>query len=222
MTKQQEQAKKREPLSRERILQAAMGLADAKGIEALSMRNLAQALGVEAMSLYYHVRNKDDLLDGMADLVVGEIELLSCEEAWKAAMRRRALSAREVFGRHTWAPLVLDTRPNPGPASLRYYDSMIGCLRTNGFSIANAAHALAIMDAYIYGFSLQELTLPTTDQSDFGDLPADLLEALPMEEYPYFIEMITDHAMQPGYSFAAEFEFGLDLILDGLERLLDS
>jgi AcrR family transcriptional regulator len=214
--------KKREPLSRERILQAAMDLADEKGIEALSMRNLAQSLGVEAMSLYYHVKNKDDLLDGIADLVVGEIELLSCEDDWKGAMRRRALSARKVFAVHTWAPLVLDTRPNPGPASLSYYDSLIGCLRTNGFSIADAAHALAIMDAYIYGFSLQELTLPTTDESDFGDLPAEMLEALPMEEYPYFIEMLTDHAMQPGYSFAAEFEFGLDLILDGLERLLDS
>ena len=222
MPKQKEQAKKREPLSRERIFQAAMDLADEKGIDALSMRNLAQMLGVEAMSLYYHVKNKDDLLDGIADIVVSEIELPSCEDDWKAAMRHRAVSAREVFGRHPWAPLVLDTRPNPGPASLRYYDSMIGCFRTNGFAIADAAHALALMDAYIYGFSLQEMTLPTTDDSDFGDLPEELLEAVPMDEFHYFIEMITEHAMQPGYSFAAEFEFGLDLILDGLERLLDA
>ena len=215
-------AKQRTPLDRERVLRAAVAIADEGGIDSLTMRKLARNLDVEAMSLYYHVSDKDDILDGMVDLVVGEIDLPAKGDNWKAAMRRRAISAHETLSRHPWASSLMDSRANPGPAALRYYDSVIGCLREAGFSIAMAAHAFSAMDAYIYGFGLQELALPFEDEHDVGDVAAAILEQLPADEYPYLVEMIVDHALQPGYNYASEFEFGLDLILDGLETARDS
>jgi AcrR family transcriptional regulator len=213
-------AKARVPLSRERVLRAALGLADKGGIEALSMRNLGQGLGVEAMSLYNHVANKDDILDGIVDLVFGEIALPSDGVDWKTAMRTRAISAHEALLRHRWAPSLLQSRTRPGPATLRHHDSVLGSLRTAGFTLVMAAHAISVVDGYIYGFALQQINLPLQSREQVAEVGGDILRQL-AGEYPHLAEMITQHAMKPGYDYADEFEFGLDLILDGLERLRD-
>ena len=152
-------AESRVPLSRERVLSAAVSLADEDGIEALTMRELGLRLGFEAMSLYNHVANKDDILDGMVDLVVSEIDLPSDTVDWKEAMRRRAISAQSVFSRHPWASALIDSRESSGPARLRYFDWMIGTLRRAGFTLEMTAHALSVLDSYIYGFGRQQLNV---------------------------------------------------------------
>ena len=209
------------PLTRERVLQAAIALCDEGGIESLSMRKLGQELGVEAMSLYNHVANKDDILDGIVDEVVSEIEVPPIGDDWKAALRQRANSARAVLSRHPWATGLIESRTNPGPATLRYYDSVIGSLREAGFSIEMAAHAFSALDSYIYGFALQEVSLPFETSEEASDVAEILLERLPADEYPHLTEMTTEHAMKPDYDYANEFGFGLELILDGLERIRD-
>jgi len=209
------------PLSRERVLSAAVAFADERGIAALSMRKLGKVLGVEAMSLYNHVANKDELLDGMVDLVFSEIDLPSGGVDWENAMRQRAESARQALGRHPWAIALMSTRTSPGPATLRHHDAVIGSLRTAGFSIVMAAHAFALLDSYIYGFALQEATLPLGDtEEETAEVAKMMLEQFPTDEYPHLTEFSVEHVLQPGYNFAAEFEFGLDLILGGLERTL--
>jgi AcrR family transcriptional regulator len=208
----------RTPLSRERVLRAAVALADRHGIEDLSMRKLASKLGVEAMSLYNHVKDKDDILDGIVDTVIAEIELPSPGEAWKPGMRRRAISARAMFKRHPWAITLMESRRNPGQASLRYYDAVLGCLRRDGFSIAMAGHAFSAIDSYIYGFALQELKMPFETPAELAALGEEIMKNLPVDEFPHFSEFVLKHALKPGYSFGNEFEFGLDLILDAFER----
>jgi AcrR family transcriptional regulator len=212
--------KPRAPLTRERVLRAAIRVADQRGIDALSMRTLGSALGVEAMSLYNHVANKEEILDGLADLVVAEIDLPLPGEPWREAMRRRAASARAMFQRHPWALMVMETRTNPGLPSMRYYDAVIGCLREGGFSIAMAAHAFAVLDSYIFGFSLQEMKLPFKNADELAHLADDIMRQMPAKEFPYFTEMIVEHTLKPGYAFGNEFDFGLELVLDGLERAL--
>jgi AcrR family transcriptional regulator len=213
-------ATRSKPLSRERILREAMKLADKLGVEKLSMRKLGSRLGVEAMSLYNHIANKDDLLDGLVDTVIAEIELPEVGKDWKQGMRRRAHSAREMFLRHPWALVVMESRKNPGPNSMRYYNAVIGCLREGGFSIALAAHAFAALDSYIYGFAMQEMKLPFKNSQELDDLAGDIMQQVPTHLFPYFTEMITGHVMKPGYAFGAEFDWGLELMLDGLERHL--
>jgi AcrR family transcriptional regulator len=210
----------RVPLTRERVLQAAVALADRGGVRSLSMRKLAQELGVEAMSLYHHVANKDDILDGIVDVVFGEIDLpdASVEADWKAAMRRRAISAREVLRRHPWATGLMESRSTPGPATLRHHDGVLRVLRTAGFSVELSAHAFSVLDSYIYGFALQEANLPFQDSEELAAVADTILSNLPADEYPYFTEIAVEHALQPGYSYGNEFLFGLDLILDGLDR----
>ncbi len=208
------------PLSRERVLRAALALADKRGIAELSMRKLAKKLNVEAMSLYNHVADKDDILDGLVELLIAEIELPLPGERWKPAMRRRAASAREMFLRHPWALGIMESRRNPGPVSMRYYDSVIGCLRHAGFSIALAAHAFSALDSYIYGFALQEMKLPFKTPEELAVLAESIMQNMPAAEYPHFTEMIVGHTLKPGYSYAKEFEWGLDLVLGGLEREL--
>ncbi len=215
-------AEPRAPLSRERVLRTATSLADAGGIASLSMRKLAQELGVEAMSLYNHVANKDDLLDGMIDLVFGEIGLPAREVDWKSAMRQRGISAREVLARHHWAIALMESRSRPGPATLRHHDAVIGCLREAGFSIAMTAHAYSVLDSYIYGFALQQASLPFTTAQDVAGMAEVFLRHFPAEAYPHLAAFTVEHVMQPGYDYAQEFEFGLDLILDGLERVCDT
>jgi AcrR family transcriptional regulator len=211
-------AKRRAPLTRERVLRAALALADTGGIDSLTMRKLGQDLDVEAMSLYNHVANKDDILDGIVDLVFGEIALPSGGGDWKRAMRRRAISAHEALLRHRWAPSLMQSRTRPGPATLRHHDSVLGSLRSTGFTLVMAAHAISVIDGYVYGFALQQISLPLQSSEQVAQVGQNILQQL-AGEYPHLAEMITQHAMQPGYDYADEFEFGLDLILDGLERL---
>jgi len=212
----------RVPLTRERVLRAAADLADEGGIESVTMRKLAQTLGVEAMSLYYHVANKDDILDGMVDLAFGEISISPTGSDWKTAMRDRAISVREILRKHPWATSLMQSRTNPGPAVLEHHDSVIGTLRNAGFSIAMAAHAFSALDAYIYGFALQEQTLPFDSSEEVAEIAGAILEASPADAYPHLAEMTVEHVMQPGYDYGDEFEFGLDLILDGLERAVET
>ena len=210
--------KARTPLNRERVLDIAMRFADEIGIGSLTMRKLGEAAGVEAMSLYNHVANKDDLLDGMINLVLGEIELPTPSDPWKPAMRNRAISMRSVLTRHPWAISIINTRTSPGPATLRHHDAVIGCLRDGGFSIALTAHAFAALDSYIYGFVLQGQTLPIGTDDENAELVHAMMAQFPAEAYPRLAEFTFEHILRPGYSFAVEFEFGLDLLLDGLER----
>ena len=211
-------AERRATLSRDGVLRAAVALADGVGLWTLTMRKLGEAVGVEAMSLYNHVANKDDLLDGMVDLVFSEIQLPSAGADWKTAMRRRAVSAREVLSRHPWAIALMDSRTSPGPATLRHHDAVIGSLREGGFSIELAAHAFSALDSYIYGFALQETSLPFDSAEETAEVAQMILQQLPADRYPHLAELTVQHVLQPGYDYGDEFAFGLDLILDGLDR----
>lgn len=209
---------RRRPLSRERVLRAALALADESGLEALTMRGVGEALGVEAMSLYNHVANKEDLLDGLVDIVFGEIEL-NCEVGdWKDAMRRRAVSAREVLAHHRWAIGLMESRTHPGPANLAHHDSVLRCLREAGFSLELAAHAYSLLDSYIYGFALEQASLPFDTGEQAAQVAESIMRDFASGKYPYLTEIATQRVMKPNYSYKAEFEYGLDLILDGLER----
>jgi AcrR family transcriptional regulator len=208
------------PLTKQRVLRAAVALADRDGVRSLSMRKLAQELGVEAMSLYHHVANKNDILDGIVDVVFSEIDLPSGDADWKAAMRRRAISAREALMRHPWATGLMESRSTPGPATLRHHDAVLGILRTAGFSVELAAHAFSVLDSYIYGFALQEANLPFQTSEELAAMADTILENLPTDEYPYLTELTVEHVLQPGYAYRNEYLFGLELILDGLERAL--
>jgi AcrR family transcriptional regulator len=207
----------RVPLTRDRALSAAVALADAEGIGSLTMRKLAQELGVEAMSLYYHVANKDDILDGMVELVFGEIELPSENAPWKTAMRQRAISVRAALTRHPWAISLMESRTSPGPATLRHHDAVLGCCRKAGFPIAMAAHAFSLIDSYIYGFALQEVNLPFKEGDDLEEIVTAMLPRDSADPYPHLTELTTELILQPGYAYGNEFAYGLDLILDSLE-----
>jgi AcrR family transcriptional regulator len=211
----------RAPLTKERVLRAAVTLADRHGIESLSMRKLADELGVAAMSLYYYVPNKERLLDGMVDIVFGEIEPPSTDDDWKTAMRKRAISTREALGRHPWAVGEMEGRTDHGPANLRLHDAVLGCLRTAGFSIEMTVHAYSVQDAYIYGFALQERDMSSETADDFAAEAQRQIEAYAdvLADYPHLVEVVGGHVAKAGYDYATEFLFGLDLILDGLERL---
>ena len=213
--------KTRAPLSRERVMHAAIALADTGGIDSLSMRKLGQELGVEAMSLYNHVANKDDILDGIVDLVFAEIALPSDGTDWRPAMRRRAISAHEALLRHPWAPSLMQSRARPGPATLRHHDRVLRSLRNAGFTLVMAAHAVSVIDGYVYGFALQQINIPLQSREQVAEVGEGILRQM-AGEYPHLAEMITEHAMKPGYDYSREFEFGLDLILEGLERLRNS
>jgi AcrR family transcriptional regulator len=205
------------------VLRAAVALADEGGFASLTMRKLAKELGVEAMSLYNHVSSKDDLLDGMIDVVFSEIEVPSTEVDWKAALRLRAVSTRDALTRHRWAIGRMEGRTSHGPANLRLHDAVLGCLRAAGFSIELAVHAYSVQDAYIYGFALQERDMSSESATDFAAEAQRQMreyEAV-LDDYPRLVEVVGGHVAKAGYDYAAEFLFGLDLILDGLERLRD-
>jgi AcrR family transcriptional regulator len=216
---------RRAPLSRERVLRAAVALADAAGVEALSMRRIAKELGVEAMSLYNHVANKEDLLNGIVDLVFAEIEPPTTDVDWKTAMRNRAMSTREALRRHPWANGLMEARSIPGPANLALHEAVLKCLREAGFSLPATVHAYSVQDAYIYGFALQENALPAQLDTPEGGAEVaqrQLRETALGAQFPYLLEMVGGHIATSGYDFAAEFAFGLDIILDGLEHLRDA
>jgi AcrR family transcriptional regulator len=213
---------RRRALSPERVLLAAVKFADERGVGELSMRNLGQYLGVEAMSLYNHVANKDDLLDGMVDLVFDEIGLPPTGQDWKTAMRQRGIAARAALARHPWAIGLIESRTHPGAATLRHHDAVLACLRAAGFSMELAAHGYSVLDSYVYGFALNEQSLPFDTSEDVAEVGASMLEQFPAEAYPHLSEFIREHALRLGYDYGKEFEFGLDLILDALERTLGS
>ncbi|WP_051425590.1 TetR/AcrR family transcriptional regulator [Jiangella gansuensis] len=199
-------------------MEAAIRVADRGGVEAMTMRRVAQELGVEAMSLYHHVPNKDAILDGVVDAVFAAIELPTTErDDWRDAIRGRACSARTVLSRHSWALGLMDSRRNPGPATLRHHNAVLGVLREAGFTLPMAAHAISLIDSYISGFVLQESSLPMANPDDVEDVAGGILEHMPADELPYLAEMIADHALRPGYDHRNEFSYGLELILDTLE-----
>ncbi len=206
-------------LTRNRVIEAAIALADATGVDALTIRKLAQALDVKPMTIYHHVAGKDAIIDGMVDQVFSEIDLPSTDTDWKSAMRQRASSARSVLARHPWAAPLMESRKTPGPATLEHHDAVLGCLRSGGLSVEMTAHAYAVIDAFIYGFALQEASLPATGGNEMAELAEAIIEAAPMDQYSHLMELTTEHILKPGYDFGNEFEFGLDLILNGLESV---
>lgn len=216
--KRPKKPRKRAPLTQERVLRKAVALADKLGIEALSMRRLGQALGVEAMSLYKHVASKEELLAGIVDRVVSEIDAPALRGDWKAAMRSRATSAHAVLMRHPWATMLLVSQANVGPAMLRYVDATIGCLREAGFSFAMADHAWNAIDNHVYGFTLQKLNFPFKPE-EYATAAQGFLPQLPAGEYPY-LRGLSEQIITGQHDGMHDFEFGLELILTGLEKLL--
>jgi AcrR family transcriptional regulator len=210
----------RPALSRERVLRGAVTVADAGGLAGLTIRSLAEELGVKPMSVYHHVANKDEILDGIVDLVFNEIELPPADGAWRSAMRSRAESARQALKRHPWAIGLMESRTAPGHATLRHHDAVIGALRAGGFSVEMTAHAYALLDSYVYGFALQEASLPFKGPETVGEVAEPMMRQFPAGEYPHLVEMATEFVLQPGYDFGDEFEFGLNLILDALTRMI--
>jgi AcrR family transcriptional regulator len=207
-------------LSRERVLGAAVVVADAGGVGSLTIRSLAQELGVKPMSVYHYVANKDEILDGIVDIVFSEIELPVIGGDWRVEMRDRASSAREVLRRHPWAIGLLESRTNPGPATMRHHDTVLGVLQAAGFSVEMTAHAYALIDSYVYGFALQEASLPFEGPDTVAGVAEPMMERFSTGEYPHLVAMSAEFFLQPGYDFGNEFEFGLDVILDGLARYL--
>ena len=194
-----------------------MAVADAGGLETLTMRTLGQELGVGPMAFYRHVANKDDMVDGIVDLVFSEVDLPAMGDDWKTAMRDRAISLRDVLARHRWAIGLMESRRNPGPANLRHHDAVIGSLRAGGFDMAMAAHAYSVLDGYIYGFALTKMSLPFEDTSDIAEVAETMLARSRSTRTPTSPHSSPSTPCSPGYDYADEFEYGLDLILDGLE-----
>jgi len=212
----------RPPLSRERVLRAAVALADERGADELTMRKLAKELGVEAMSLYNHVASKTDLLDGMVDIVFSEIDVPAATGDWKAELRKRAVSTRAALNRHRWAIGEMEGRTTHGPNNLRLHDAVLGCLRAAGFSIAMTVRAMSVQDAYIYGFALQQADMSSETPEDFAAEAQRQMRdyAAALADYPHLVEVVGGYVAQAGYDYDAEFLFGLDVILDRLEQLL--
>jgi AcrR family transcriptional regulator len=206
-------------LSKQRVVAEAIRLADAEGVDGLSMRRLATVLDAGAMSLYYYVANKDELLDAMVDVVFGEIALPPEDADWQTAMRQRSRSAREVLARHPWAIALMETRTAPGPAHLRHREATTACLRRAGFSPLGATHAHWLLDSYVYGFALQESSVPFDSAAELSDMTEDVyLPQLPAEQYPYLHEAAAA-LVAADYDPKAEFDVGLDLVLGALEQL---
>jgi AcrR family transcriptional regulator len=200
------------------VLQGALAVADAGGLESLTIRSLAHELGAKPMSVYYHVANKSEIIDGIVDLVFSEIELPAPDGDWRAGMHRRAASARSVLHRHPWAIPLLQTRTKPGPATLRHHDAVIGSLRSAGFSVTMTAHAFALIDSYVFGFALSESALPINGPETVTEVATSMMPSGAPDLYPHLIEFTTEHILKPGYDYGAEFDFGLTMILDGLSR----
>jgi AcrR family transcriptional regulator len=206
-------------LTKKRVLEGAVALADQIGMDGFTIRKLATALDTKPMTIYHHVPNKEAIVDGMVDIVFAEIDAPATVSDWKVAIAKRARSARVVLARHPWATPLMESRTSPGISTLQHHEAVIGCFRQGGFSIEMTAHAYALVDAFIYGFALQEANLPATGGEDMADLAETIIEPLPVDGYPYLMELTARHILQPGYDFGDEFEFGLDLILNGLQAV---
>ncbi len=210
----------RHPLSEERIVEAAVAVADRGGFVAISMRNVGRELGVEAMSLYHHVAGKDALLDALVDWVFAQIVLPPDAAPWREGMQVRARSARDVLVAHPWALTLIDSRSHPGPALLRHHDAVIGCLRGGGFSLDLAAQAFSVIDAYVYGFALTERNLPF-DPGGGGESRDFIAQIMPvLAPYPHVADLVRHQTSSGDYSFSTQFDQGLDIILDELGRRL--
>jgi AcrR family transcriptional regulator len=218
MTNSTDPTASRAPLTRERVLRAAVVHADTVGLDGLSMRGLAGLLHVAPMALYRHVANREDLIDAMIDSVFGEVVLPSGGTDWKTAMRERAVSLREVLARHRWAIGLMESRGHPGPANLRHHDAVIGKLRSAGFEISMVAHAYSILDSYIYGFAMTQATVPFETQDEMTAMAENMFDPFPPNQYPNLAEFVNEHVMKPKYEYADEYEYGLDRILDAIER----
>lgn len=205
-------------LSRGRVLEAAVTVADKGGIGSLTIRSLANELGVKPMSVYHHVANKDEILDGIVDIVFSEIELPAVGGDWHAEMHRRSSSARQALRRHPWAIGLLESRTSPGPATLRHHDAVIGTLRVAGFSVEMTAHAYALIDSYVYGFALSEASLPINGPDPANEVAERMSQMFSADDYPHLVEFSVEHVAKPGYDFGMEFEFGLRVVLDGLAQ----
>ncbi|GAB3164332.1 TetR/AcrR family transcriptional regulator C-terminal domain-containing protein [Myceligenerans halotolerans] len=205
-------------LSRARVLDAALTVADRDGLQRLTIRSLANELGARPMSVYHYVSGKDELLDALVDVVFEAIDSPDPDGDWREEIGRSAHSARAVLREHSWAIGLLESRASPGPATLRHHDRVLACLLRSGFSTELTAHAYALVDSYVYGFALQEASLPFDGPGAAGDIARPIMEQMGTGEYPAMVEMATNHYLRPGYDWADEFGFGLELILDGLER----
>lgn len=209
-------------VTRDRILIGAVELADDIGVETLTIRRLADHLDTKPMTLYHHVANKEAILDGMVDVVFSEITTPPEDEPWRTAIRLRCVSARQVLGRHPWAVPLLESRRSPGPATLHHHDAVLGCLRGAGLPMPVVAHAYAVIDAFVYGFAIQEASLPGTDAESFEEVATEIFDDMAAADYPHLAAFTVEHVLQPGYAFGNSFEVGLDLILDGIENLARS
>ncbi|MFC8922653.1 TetR/AcrR family transcriptional regulator [Cellulosimicrobium sp. NPDC057127] len=199
------------------MVAVAVALADERGADGVTMRATAAALGVEAMSLYHHVASRDAMLDGMVDAVFAEIDLPTPGAPWRRAMHERAASSRAALRRHPWAVGLMDSRRRPGAATLRHHDAVLGALRAGGFSLTAAAHGVTVIDSYLYGFVLQELSLPFASPAELGGVADGMLRALPADEYPHLAELVSRHALRPEHDPDEEFDRGLALVLGALE-----
>ncbi len=211
-------------LTPERVIDGAVRLADRIGVDALTIRKIAEEIDVKPMTIYHHVPGKEAILDGMVDSVFAEIEVPPTDDDWRSAMLVRCRSMREVLARHPWAAPLMESRTSPGPATLTHHDAVLGCLRRAGFSLDLTAHAYAVIDAFLYGFALQEATLPATGGAEMAEVAGAMAELMPANLYPHLTEFTHQHILRPGYEFGKSFDVGINLILDGLEQaaLLDS
>lgn len=206
----------RTPLTAARVIAGAVALVDEIGMEAFTIRRLAEAIDVKPMTIYHHLPNKDAIVDGMVDAVFAEIALPPTDTDWRSAITVRSVSMRAVLARHPWASPLMESRTQPGLATLRHHDAVLGCFRSAGFSLRLTAHAYAVLDAFLYGFALQEATLPATAGPEMGEVAAAMAARMPDGLFPNLAELTVDHVLQPGYDFGEEFDFGLALVLDGL------
>jgi AcrR family transcriptional regulator len=206
-------------VNRERTLEVALAVADSEGIEAVSMRRLARELGVEAASLYHYVNGKDQILDGLVEVVAAEIEIPKPSADWRKAVSQRANHTRAGLLRHRWAVSLMASRTSPGPATLGLLESGIRCFREGGFTVPLAAHAISTVDSYVHGFVLQEVNLPFRNESELAAMTAAIIETFPASKFPYLFEMTVQHVLQPGYNYGNEFDSGLTVVLNGVAAL---
>lgn len=209
----------RPPLSRERVVAQGVAMADADGVASLSMRALARSLGVEAMSLYHHVDGKEALLDAMVDTVFAEVHAPRVGGEWREELRTRSRTGREALRRHRWAVGLMDSRRAPGAATVAHHDAVLGCLLSDGFDLAATGTAVALLDAHLYGFVLQENALPFETEDELAEVGAEIIGDEVRAAFPHFTAFAEGYALQPGYSFGREFERTLDLVLDAVAGL---
>ena len=210
--------KEKASLSKEAILRAAVGLADESGLDALTIRQLAHVLGTAPTTIYHHLKSKGEIIDGMVEFVFSEIEVPSEEVEWTDAIRSRCLSTRRALHRHEWAAPLMESRTTPGPLCLRHHDAAIGHLRRGGLSNELVAHAFAILDAFVYGFSIQAAALPGRARDELVKVATEFDNRDIIPDFPHLAGFVTDRVLQRGHGFEVSFEFGLDILIAGIER----